>query len=417
MDRNGVITWRFWSRILTETLPTNHKLSTIANSSTDNVYRWVYGEELGPEGKCRRKGCTEESETTDHAICGCPRAKEVWEALEERISMDWMLQEYEMDWKEISWISNEYEGWKGLWTASGGIPKAIEERIGTDFSPQMHSRLIKAANLCAQTAAAIWKERNEENEAWIDSIPALRERKREAGKNMWKYKAQRTDRVPRKRNRIQQKAADRAEHKEAEEKRAELAMAEWEETENEWREANKKLRVGPEEVERETKKLKATVAKRVVAEHRGIMRRARYAGSTPDMDTGGNSTTDMLHTTPMQSAKRTDRAFYWVPQKGTQVRVFWADSKGTAMHLPTKTKGTWHPAKVMGLEWPEDKGSPGAYLEYAADGIAEWTSMDLFGDTVEAIESIIPTRKRKKGRKQGKGMDMEKWEEGMEGWG
>ena len=341
LDRNGVITWRFWSRVLTETLPTNHKLSTIANSSTDNVYRWVYGEELGPEGKCRRKGCTEESETTDHAICGCPRAKEVWEDLEERISMDWMLQEYEMDWKEISWISNEYEGWKGLWTASGGIPKAIEERIGTDFSPQMHSRLIKAANLCAQTAAAIWKERNEENEAWIDSIPALRERKREAGKNMWKYKAQRTDRVPRKRNRIQQKAADRAEHKEAEEKRAELTMAEWEETENEWREANKKLRVGPEEVERETKKLKATVAKRVVAEHRGIMRRARYAGSTPDMDTGGNSTTDMLHTTPMQSAKKTDRAFYWVPQKGTQVRVFWADSKGTAMHLPTKTKGTW----------------------------------------------------------------------------
>jgi hypothetical protein len=159
--------------------------------------------------------------------------------------------------------------------------------------------------------------------------------------------------------------------------------------------------VGPEEVERETKRLKAAV--KVVVEHRGIMKRARYAGSTPDMDTGGNNTTDMLHTTPMQSAKRTDRAFYWVPQKGTQVRVFWADSKGTAMHLPTKTKGTWHPAKVMGLEWPEDKGSPGAYLEYAADGIAEWTSMDLFGDTVEAIESIITTRKRKKGKKQGKG--------------
>ena len=403
LDKNGVITWRFWSRILTETLPTNHKLSTIANSSTDNVYHRVYGEELGPEGRCRRRGCTEESETTDHAICGCPRAKEVWEDLEAKITMDWMLQEYEVDWKEISWISNEYEGWKRLWTASGGIPKAIEERIGTDFSPQMHSRLIKAANLCAQTAAAIWKERNEENEAWIDSVPALRERKREADRTQWKYTAQKADRAPRKRNRIQQKAADRAEHKEAEEKRAEAAMAEWEETENEWREANKKLRVGPEEVERETKRLKSTVATRVVAEHRGIMKRARYAGSTPDMDTSGDNTTDMIHTTPMQSAKRTNRAFYWVPRKGTQVRVFWADSKGTMLHIPTKTKGTWHPAKVMGLEWPEDKGSPGAYLEYAADGIAEWASMDLFGDTVEAIESIIPTRKRKKRKKRGKG--------------
>ena len=56
------------------------------------MYHWVYGEELGPEGKCRRKGCTEKSETTDHTISGCPRAKEVWEDLKERITMDWMLQ-------------------------------------------------------------------------------------------------------------------------------------------------------------------------------------------------------------------------------------------------------------------------------------------------------------------------------------
>jgi hypothetical protein len=38
----------------------------------------------------------------------------VWEGLEERITMDWMLQGYDIDWKEISWISNEYEGWKRL---------------------------------------------------------------------------------------------------------------------------------------------------------------------------------------------------------------------------------------------------------------------------------------------------------------
>ena len=93
---------------------------------------------------------------------------------------------------------------------------------------------------------------------------------------MWKYTAQKAVKAPRKRNRIQQKTANRAEHKEAEEKRAEVTMAKWGETENEWWEANKKLRVGPEEVERsETKRLEATVAKRVVAEHRGIMKRAR----------------------------------------------------------------------------------------------------------------------------------------------
>ena len=73
LDSAKGISWRLWSRILTETLPTNHKLSRMAESNSDNIYKWVYREELaiGKEGGCRRKGCTEESETTDHAICGC----------------------------------------------------------------------------------------------------------------------------------------------------------------------------------------------------------------------------------------------------------------------------------------------------------------------------------------------------------
>ena len=166
---------------------------------------------------------------------------------------------------------------------------------------------------------------------------------------MWKYTAQKTDKAPRKRTRLQQKAADRAEHKETEEKRAEVTMAEWEDTENEWREARQKLRVGPEEMEREAKRLKATVATRVIAEHRGTTKRARYAGSTPDIDTSGSDTTVMMHTTPMQSAKKTDRAFYWVPKKSMQVRVFWADSKGTMLHAPLdKDEGHVTPGKGDG---------------------------------------------------------------------
>ena len=65
--------------MLTETLPTNHKLSRMARSNDDNIYKWVYQEELGEEGECKRKGCTEESETTDHAICGCRWAQEKWD--------------------------------------------------------------------------------------------------------------------------------------------------------------------------------------------------------------------------------------------------------------------------------------------------------------------------------------------------
>ena len=71
LDSAGGLSWRLWSRMLTETLPTNHKLSRMAGSNDDNIYKWVYREELGEEGECKRKGCTEESETTEHAICGC----------------------------------------------------------------------------------------------------------------------------------------------------------------------------------------------------------------------------------------------------------------------------------------------------------------------------------------------------------
>ena len=63
------------------TLPTNHKLSRMVGSSDDNIYRWVYREELGEEGECKRKGCTVESETTEHALCECRWAQEKWQTI------------------------------------------------------------------------------------------------------------------------------------------------------------------------------------------------------------------------------------------------------------------------------------------------------------------------------------------------
>jgi hypothetical protein len=48
--------------------------------------------------------------------------------------------------------------------------------------------------------------------------------------------------------------------------------------------------------------------------------------------------------------------------------------------------GTWHPATVSTMEWPDDKGEPGLYLRYT-DGMGEWTAISLFGDTVVAVES------------------------------
>ena len=85
---------------------------------------------------------------------------------------------------------------------SGLSYKQIESMIGSEFSPQMHSRIMEAAARCAQTAQEIWKGRNEENEEWLDSIPDLRERKTEAGRRQWRHTAQPKEKIHRKRNRV-----------------------------------------------------------------------------------------------------------------------------------------------------------------------------------------------------------------------
>ena len=53
------------------------------------------------------------------------------------------------------------------------MPRGIEARIGSEFSPQMHSKIMEAAGRCGGTTREIWKERNEENEEWLDSVPDL----------------------------------------------------------------------------------------------------------------------------------------------------------------------------------------------------------------------------------------------------
>ena len=50
LDSAKGISWRLWSRTLTETLPTNHKLSGMAESDSDNMCKWACREELGKEG-------------------------------------------------------------------------------------------------------------------------------------------------------------------------------------------------------------------------------------------------------------------------------------------------------------------------------------------------------------------------------
>ena len=101
-------------------------------------------------------------------------------------------------------------GWERVWTAAGAVPRDVGLIIGREFSPQVHSRIMQAANKCAKTAEKIWAERNKENEAWVDSIPVLKARKVHANRKQWRHESQqpRAQRV-RKMTRIQQKKDDR----------------------------------------------------------------------------------------------------------------------------------------------------------------------------------------------------------------
>ena len=257
--------WRFWSRLLTESLPTNHRLSNMVNSNSDNIYSWVYRDELDSHGACWREGCGEESESTEHAMCGCEWAQERWRHLKEEPTTELELKEWG-DWTAISWLSNHYEGWERVWTAAGAlaVTRDVELIIGREFSPQVHSRIMQAANKCAK----IWAERNKENEAWTNSIPELKARKAEANRKQWRHESQqpRAQRV-RKRTRVQQKKDDREMHRKAVRIDIENQLREWERSTNEQREGERQLRVSPEELHRVAKKVRKSAERQVAATH------------------------------------------------------------------------------------------------------------------------------------------------------
>ena len=145
----------------------------------------------------------------------------------------------------------------------------MELVIGKEFSPQVHSRIMQAANKCAKTAEKIWAERNKENEAWVNSVPDLKARKTEADKKQWRHESlQPRAQTVLKRTRIQQKKDDREVHRKAVRVDIESQLREWERSTNEQREGERRLRVSPEELHRVAKKARKSAEQQVTATHR-----------------------------------------------------------------------------------------------------------------------------------------------------
>ena len=70
--------------------------------------------------------------------------------------------------------------------------------------------------------------------------------------------------------------------------------------------------------------------KEVMRAHKEEVKKAVCAGSTPDIDMGEVTTTDMVNTTPVTCGKRTrgTDAHFWNPKANTEVRGFWAGTEG-----------------------------------------------------------------------------------------
>ena len=68
----------------------------------------------------------------------------------------------------------------------------------------------------------------------------------------------------------------------------------------------------------------------IMKTHKRIIKRARLAGDTPDLDLTNVNTVEMRDTVPACSSKKmkpdTGKAFFWIPVRGSQVRVLWTDS-------------------------------------------------------------------------------------------
>lgn len=86
-------------------------------------------------------------------------------------------------------------------------------------------------------------------------------------------------------------------------------------------------------------------------------------------------------------------------------------------HRCIRVPGTWHPATVSAMEWPDDKGEHGLYLRYV-DGTEEWTGISLFGDTVVEMKSTKKLRRNPESRKrkQGAAKDTEKFPKEATEW-
>ena len=385
LGRKEIPSWRFWSRLVLESLPTHSQMARYAASSDENKYKTVYESTIGEHGRCVR--CGEEKETTRHAVFQCEDSRPKWEKLHRELEGLW--EEYGEDWNQFDWLdprNQKWEGWQIEHGIAGLVPRQLEKEEGLNTQDIGIKRLLNDTSaMIIGTAYKAWERRNEKVKEWIETIPELKERKDKANRTGWKTQGkEKKNTEPREevnpeeiQNRLKRlkKEVEIAEKREV--ARFEKAMdVEMEKYEEQCRKSGE-TRKHPGEREEERKVGIKEKMKGIKAWGREVRKKAKIAEGTRDLEKGEMGTGTMGQSQPMVSTAK--RKYHWIPRMGLHVKVLWTAPAGEKVG---NLKGAWWSGKVVGLSWPEGEGIPGVSIK-GADGSIEWHGIDMCGITIK----------------------------------
>jgi hypothetical protein len=379
--------WRFWIRLAIGCLPTNKRLMKMANSPEDNIYRHVYADSLGEHGRCNR--CGHDQETAQHAIAECPKAKPRWDRLHSRLEDEWA--EAGLDWNKINWLNPElYPGCDPHLARMGVVPRQATDGI-PGASIATYKLIASTALQMLETSWETWEERNKHNLEWLESMPDVKARKARADRTSWRFE-KKHDGHPRKRKTKQtgsvsermQRVQEWAHEVDADLKVKVKQQAEQHAMDHdEGRDPLQGLRLHPTEVQRGVQGLREQATRMYNTTVGPIMKKAKMAEGTRDIDDSELTPMSMLDTLPAVNTR--SLKWFWVPPVNTMVETF---KQGTQGEKLDNLRGTWHPGKVVELGWPEGKGVPGVKVRYIG-GDEVWHGMDKTGFLLRPLTKPI----------------------------
>ena len=137
------------------------------------------------------------------------------------------------------------------------------------------------------------------------------------------------EKIERPKKRIQQKMHEREEHLLRQCTATTKLVHDWVKEENTRKTKARKLHLSQEEISMIMGIEKEAAKKSIMKIHKGIIKSARLAGYTSDLDPTKVNTVEMRDTVPACSSKKmkpdTRKAFLWIPVKVSQVMVLWTD--------------------------------------------------------------------------------------------